>query len=251
LGGEKMNSVLEEIYSFNEFFKKIPKLNTKRLQLENKLRELVEALKPFSSKVHEIPFRNGVIIVTRKHLKILEHDQMPSTITDFNFYRLLKDVPDEAILALDKYVNRCLRGYLSEYLLKARELKTEFVYSKEVGFRSMELFHYYDDEPAKITFDTVELVGTEVRLLEKGKDDLQHFGLICYPFKFTIQRTLNAILIREQFPEMFTIYDELLEQYNQDLDYNFKIVKEMEQIIRPFLLAREFGRNERKNYTSI
>jgi hypothetical protein len=240
-----MDSVLKEIHSFNEFFKKIPKLNTKRQQLEGKLSELAETLRPFSSQTHEIPFRNGKIVVTRKHLQILEYNPiLRFTMAEFGFYEVLKNVPNETILALGKYVNRYLRNYLPEYLLKAKELRTEFIYAKKIPLRTIELIHYYDDEPTKITFDTVKMIGTELQLTESASDDDKQ-GLVCHPFKFTIQRTLNALLLKEQFPEIFTIYDELLEQYNQDLDYNFKVVREMEQIIRPFLLAKEFGRNDK------
>jgi hypothetical protein len=232
-------NVLEEIDYALKFFGRVDELRKKKQQLDQKLSELTEVLQPYSSKINVLKFENGAFLVRRKNLE-LAVPTARSSINNLSFYDLLKKVPDTVIYSLSNLVKRELESCLPKFLIEGKNLKGVLDYTKPMEKRTLRLFYFYQDKPSDITIDAVRLDDGAIRFhLAGGNVFSEYFE----PFRFTIQRMLNVLVLKQQMPEVFTIFDEMLKQYDSDLDYNFDVLKKMELTISPFVIAKKVGRH--------
>jgi hypothetical protein len=231
--------ILEEIENGLKFFERVDELRKKRQKLEQKLVELTKVLQPYSYRIEVLRFENGSFIVRKKNLE-LSVPTAKHSISSLEFYDLLKSVPDDFIHSLDNIVKKELQGCLPKFLIEGKNLKGVLNYTKSVEKRTLRLFYFYQDKPSDISIDTVQLNNGTIRFHLAGGNVLSEYF---EPFRFTIQRMLNVLVLKQQMPEVFTIFDEMFKQYDSDLDYNFDILKKMELTISPFVIAKKVGRH--------
>jgi hypothetical protein len=227
--------VFEETEKFQVFTNKLKELEKKEHQLETNLKELNNSLIPFASKkatIHMGP--DSYFSVTRKSIR-LEQKYHVRYISQLDFFKRLNEIDLTYVRQLSSVVRKQLREYLYPYLQEGMKLKVETIIEQDVPTRPIKLYNFFDElktiyvSHLKMENSKLKLLGAEPKIVEE-------------PFKWGAPKVLNALAIAQQYPEIFDFYRKGLENYDKALDYNFTILKNMEQIISPFVIAKRMGR---------
>jgi len=227
--------IFEEINRFKVFQKRINELEQKGNQLETNLEELSLSLEPFSVKKQTIQVGEDMhILISRKMIRF-ELPYRYIIINKLEFFDMLKRIDSEYIKQLGYAVRKQLQDYFYQYLLEGIKLKIETITETDVPVKPIKIFTY-SEETKTIYVGHLKVVNLHL-YLEESSSNLSEA-----PFKWTYNQTLNALAIAQQYPEIFDFYIKGLENYDKALDYNFSILKNMEQIISPFVIAKRMGR---------
>jgi len=232
--------VFEETEKFRIFQEKVRQLEIKRNQIEKNLRELNSYLMPFSvrTKTININERNH-FSVTRKTICFSNSNLTTHLyyIDSLDFFVKLNEIDTSYIRQLSLVVRKQIRDYLYPYLLEGMKLKNNVVIEEIVPPEPIKIFSY-SDEFKTLNVDRLKVENTDLCLM----DTSAHITEL--PFKWVLNQTINALAIAQQCPEIFNFYKKGLDYYESVLDYDFSILKNMERIISPFVIAKRMGRKE-------
>jgi len=134
-------------------------------------------------------------------------------------------------------VRKQLREYLYPYLQEGMKLKIETIIEQDVPTRPIKLYNFFN-EFKTIYVSHLKMENSELKLIDAEPKIVEE------PFKWSATKVLNVLAIAQQYPEIFDFYRKGLENYDKALDYNFTILKNMEKIISPFVIAKRMGRKE-------
>jgi hypothetical protein len=253
IDSRKMPST-EAVKKFLVFYSRKDSLDSKYKDLEKHLKEMNLALQPFGLKRSSFPASDyKKIDINRKSISIYYSGTSTSeiTINTFRFFRELREVQPVINLIRDR-VRKSLKNHIVPYLQEGTKLQDEVEARFEVPDTEVELQFHFNDELERITVSRVVVLNGDVNLLESRYKD-REASLYLYaqrPFSMVGIRETNGILLAEQFPEIYDFWKIGLDKYEELIRNNEQVLKQMEQIISPFLIANKLGRKDGKNKKS-
>jgi len=246
IDARKMSST-EAARKFLEFYTRKENLDTKYKELEKELKTMNETLKPFTVRNSSICISgNKKLFFTRREIAIYNNSH--SDINKFKFFRELREVPIVVIESTREYVRKKLKDYIVPYLKEGLNLLDEVVCKFEIPDTDLILQMHFDDELVRMTVGKILIINGDVNLLQTRYNDKEDLFLYAdRPFSMIGIRGLNGVLIQEQFPELYDYWKIGLDRYKELIQNNEQVLKKMESIISPFLIAKKLGRKDGKN----